>query len=563
MSVLRRKKSAKCWIKPVLAEKGGTMYFKNRILCRELNQYESIIIYGTGNFAKEIYPQLVRFNLKKKIVCFTQTKETEENSIDGIPIISINKLDYSKTESVVLIAVSKLYEDEIKQTLREFEYLHIVSLTDYCIHYKSLETDYRDLISFEEYYEYIADWYMKKQKGNCENESTVLQNIWSERECTEKKTERNLIVIICGHLSSRTIKIIGALKRIRYNIVFLSYSGEMNPWNLNELQRLDIQIYQCNYVAEMFYYALQYHPLIYFFEPRWGDCLWAEIMLKNKKYFGKVTLALYDVMNDGYTGIEDDKLATEKYALEHADGIVWRWFSKEYLEEKGFRYKGKSIQFLDYCYHENSDVDLNNLDFSIVKLCFVSGYGDEYVEDRTCETKYTDCAKIGEILEKIGNRTDCIFHFYVGALENDKSITRCRQYEKKYKNFRFFLATEHEELLKRLKNYDYGCELWTGGEEPPDSMPMGDYYGSTYKNSIRNAYFDFLSACLPVITTQASKMREYLSAEDVIINMTLSDLDIDYLRQHKQYYKSKVAERRKEWDIDVQISRLIQFFTEL
>ncbi len=94
-------------------------------------------------------------------------------------------------------------------------------------------------------------------------------------------------------------------------------------------------------------------------------------------------------------------------------------------------------------------------------------------------------------------------------------------------------------------------------------MPMGDYYGSIYNNSVRNAYFDFLSAGLPVITTQASRMREFLEADDAIIQMTLSDLDVDYLIEHKQYYKQKVAEKRQEWDIDNQIPRLIQFFKEI
>ena len=42
-----------------------------------------------------------------------------------------------------------------------------------------------------------------------------------------------------------------------------------------------------------------------------------------------------------------------------------------------------------------------------------------------------------------------------------------------------------------------------------------------------------------------------------------SDLDVDYLIEHKQYYKQKVAEKRQEWDIDNQIPRLIQFFKEI
>lgn len=538
------------------------MHLRNSVLCNELNRYQKIIIYGTGYFAQKIYPQLIKFNLRKKIVCFTQTEECGLVSIDGIPIINIKKINYNKEECVVLVAVSVLYANEIKRTLLEFEYPHIVSLIDYRVHYQWLETDYRDLTSFEEYYEYIEDWHIRTQKCNKDGRA-ILQRGWDGKKSTRRKTDDNLVVWICGHLSSRTTKIIGALIRKGYRIVFLSYFDGANPWNLDELQQFNIQIYQCLYIAELLYWALQYNPLVYFFEPFWGNCLWAEIMLKYKKHFGKVVLALYDVMNDGYTGKTEEELATEKYALEHADGIVWRWFSKEYLEEKGFRYQGKSIQFLDYCYHKNEENVSYDLNPFAIKICFLSGYGDEYVEDRAYVTRYTDWARIGEILEKIGNRTDCEFHFYAGALQNNANMERCEQYVKKYNNFKFFLGTEHKELLKRLKEYDYGCELWTGGETPPDDMPMGNYYGSIFNNSVRNAYFDFLSAGVPVITTQASRMREFLGAEEAIIQMTLSDLDIDYLIEHKQYYKEKVEEKRKEWDIDNQIPKLIRFFQEI
>lgn len=538
------------------------MHFRSRILCEKLNQYEKIIIYGTGYYAQAIYPRLIKGDLKKKIVCFTQTKEADFDSIDGIPVIDIAGLNYNKEECVVLIAVSKLYADEVKQTLSEYDYPNVISLIDYYLHYRWMETDYHYLTAFEEYCEYIADWSVRMKKGNL-NIDMVIQELSDRGGCLAERTDDHLIVWICGHLSSRTIKIAGALIRKGYRIVFLSYFDGANPWNLDELQQYNIQIYQCTYITELLYWALQYNPLVYFFEPNWGDCRWAEIMLKHKRHFGKVVLALYDVMNDGYTGRTEEELATEKYALEHADGIVWRWFSKEYLEEKGFRYQGKSIQFLDYCYHKNEKNVSHDLNPFAIKICLISGYGDEYVEDRTYVTRYTDWARIGEILEKIGNRTDCEFHFYAGALQNNANMERCEQYAEQYKNFRFFLGTEHSKLLKRLKEYDYGCELWIDGEEPPNDMPMGDYYGSIFNNSVRNAYFDFLSAGVPVITTQASRMREFLGAEDAMIQMTLSDLDVDYLREHRQYHKEKVAEKRQEWDIDNQIPKLIQFFKDI
>ena len=537
------------------------MYFRTQLLHDTLDQYHKIIIYGTGDYAQEIYPQLVQCGLKKKIFSFTQTIENETKEIDGIPVLCIKDIDLIKTDCVVLIAVSKAFVDEIKHTLLEMDYLNIVSLIDYGINYSLTEADFRNLLTFEEYCESIADWYAKTHMGN-PNNRIIFQKLMNRGDSVHKNIDTELIVIISGHLSPRTTRIITALKKKKYKVILLSYSRGENNWCAEELKKTNVQMYKCRRIEEMLYEALQYCPLVYYFEPSWGDCSWAEIMFKNKRYFGKVVLALYDVLNDGYVGETVDNLATEKYVLEQADGIVWRWFSKEQLIRKGFDFPGKSIQFIDYCCYD--DINLMKYDqvSTVVKLCAVSAYGDEYVDERVEANKYTEWARIGEILEKIGNREDCIFHFYAGTL-SDINVALCRQYEKEYKNFKFFLGTGHDELLQRLQRYDYGCELWTAGEKLLDDTPIGEYYGSCYYNSIRNAFFDFFSVEMPIVTTQASKLWEYLSAYDLVVSMDLDNLDIDYLREHREYYKDQVRLAKEELNIDNQISRLIQFFKEV
>ena len=121
---------------------------------------------------------------------------------------------------------------------------------------------------------------------------------------------------------------------------------------------------------------------------------------------------LYDVINDGFTGQTEKNLMAERYVLEHADGIVWRWFSKAYLEEKGFKYQGKSIQFIDYCDYKGEDSFSYEADHTALKLCTITGYGDEYAEERPYVTEYAEWARLDEILARVGNKEDCIFHFY-------------------------------------------------------------------------------------------------------------------------------------------------------
>ena len=58
-------------------------------------------------------------------------------------------------------------------------------------------------------------------------------------------------------------------------------------------------------------------------------------------------------------------------------------------------------------------------------------------------------------------------------------------------------------------------------------------------------------------------MWEYLSPYKIVIKMDLSNLDIDYLKKNRNYYKQEVRKAQKELDINNQIIRLIHFFKEI
>lgn len=539
-------------------------YLRVNALCQMLDRYKEIIIYGAGNYAKAIYPLLVEHNLKQKILCFTQTEEGETKSIDKLPIISFGLLNTNKNldknNCAVLVAVSQQYSNDIKQTLIQHKYTNVFVMEDYRKH---TESDFDSLSTFEEYCDYMVDWYLEARTDRKEKKA-VVQELLERGKNAGEKTDSGLIVVICGHMTARSNKIIGALIRKKYRVIMLRY----NFLNYNtcccmkELESLNIQIIECSCIEEMLYEALQYDPLVYFFEPRWAECSWAKIMIKNKKYFGKIVLALYDVLNGCMLDQPQRRMDSEKYALENADGIVWRWFSKEYLETKGFVFKGKSIQFLDYCSKTVSSVVKSDSEHSVVKICNVSGVADCYVEERLHSLQYLDYARVGEVLEKIGNRNDCVFHFYASHLK-EENIKKCKYYEKIYRNFKFFVGTEHDELLTRIKQYDYGCDLYTDGEWPSDDTPVGNVTGSIRKYSTRNILFDYLSAGLPIITTTPLKLLDYLRPYDVVIKMNLSALDIDFLKQNKEYYRKKVEAANEKLDVDVQISRLIKFFKTL
>lgn len=540
------------------------MLFRTGSLCQKLNEYEKVIVYGTGSFARQIYPRIVKHGLKDKVLCFTQSEmgNMETDAIDGKPIVSLNALDCAKTGCVVLVAVSELYVDEIKKVLLQFGYLNHILLTEYITSYKEMEQKIYGLSDYKDYCEHIADWYIETHTDNLSKE-IVVRNLLRREENTEQHKDTNLIVMISGYITSRSIKIINTLKKRGFDIVVLNYERNTFEWYADSLKKIDIQVHKCHCIEEMLYKALQYSPKVYFFEPRWGDSSWAEIMIRNKKHFGKIIFALYDVLNDGYLEVQQEMLITEKYSLENADGIVWRWFSKDYLERKGFRYKGKSIQFLDYCDFGDSkplEIDLNS---HVLKLCMVNSVGDTCVEDRPHQTSYTDWARIGEILAVLGNREDCVFHFYTGRLK-EENIERCREYEKRYPNFKLYLNTPRDELIEKLKQYDYGCDLYIEGEWPPDEACIGRRYkGSCWNDGVRNTFFEFINAGLPIVAVAPRKFIDYLQKYDIVVQMDISNMNFDYLREREEYYKKNVETARKELNIDSQISRLIEFMEGL
>lgn len=528
-----------------------------KTMVNSLNQYNRIIIYGTGLVAQYIYPYLVQNGLRNKIFCFTQTNKCELETIDGIPIFSIDTLSCDMAECAVLIATSEKYVDEIRKTVYDRGYKNVFLLTDYYIH---TEHDFLKLNTFEEYCQFIAQWYAEQYEK--EDTSVLIKQLYDRGNGFSDNKDQKLIIVICGAVMPRTGDIIRALEHKGYRIVMLNYEAEEPSYCRKSLKDTNVTMLHCHCIEEMFYMALQYNPLVYLFEPRFADCMWAKIMLKQKQYFGKIVLTLYDVVNDGHYGMTAGRLETEKYALENADGIMWRWFSKDYLESKGFHFQGKSIQFVDYC--SNIDMDWLQVDCEprVLKFCMAVGCDAHVLEENECDVQYTRMARIGEILEKIGNREDCIFHFYAGKLKKS-SIEKCRSYEQRYSNFKLFLNTEYTELIQRYREYDYACNIYIKGEMPPDDSLVDGTTGSSFKNYVRHSFFDYLSAGLPIIATVPQKCLDYLQQYGVVIRMDLSDLDIEYLKKNRQYYGEKVKTAVKELDINKHISKLIDFFKEL
>ncbi|MBD5476931.1 MAG: hypothetical protein HDR17_13295 [Lachnospiraceae bacterium] len=539
------------------------MYLFKSNLYNEIRRFSKILIYGAGCYANMAYEFLKSAGLKELIDSFVVTELKEYREIDGIPVRCVDYITFDDEEMVIFIAVSHVYEKEIVQLLQQKHCLHMIKFADYMLNDDFIERLRTQ--SDEQFKESIIEEYVWGDKSDSvyefDKKRKEIEKYISQRnrDCIDWNT----IVFISGYMNPRSEKIIGALVKKKYNVIVLEYEC-CNELVIKEIKGNNITFFHCKDITDVFCKAIQYNPLVYYYEPVWGDCTGPEIMIRHRNLFGKIVFASYDVLNDGYVQISEKDKIMERYCLENADGIVWRWFSKEFLEKKkGFKYKGKSLQFLDYCKGFELDKSIKTDD--MLKICFVQGGIYEYLDVNLLKNDgtYIEPARIDTILKKIGNIDGCIFHMFVGFC-NASDKDRLRELESEYSNFKVFYGTAHSDLISKISEYDYGCFLMTDGRDIPELESINNIsYGSNYINSEGNRFFDYLDAGIPIIATRPKKQCEYFDDLGVLVKMNISNIDIDYLKQNRALYKKNVERAKPEILIDNQITKLIDFFKGL
>lgn len=538
--------------------------FKNN-LYKELSRFSKILIYGAGCYANIAYAFLKRAGMKEGIDSFVVTELKGHRDIDGIPVRCVDEIAFWDDEQVVvLIAVSHVFEEEIVRILLNRQCLCMLKFAEYILQ----DDDFNEMLrrqSNEQFMESIIEEFVWDNHLNSSDEldkrREEIEKYISQRNRSE--ADRDTIVFISGDMKPRSTKIIGALVKKKYNVIVLEYEY-FNELVIREIEGYNITFSHCENMIDVMRKAIQYNPLVYYYEPAWGDCIGSEIMLRHKELFGKIVFAPYDILNDGYVQISDKSKLMEKYCLENADGVVWRWFSKEFLEkEKGFIYEGKSIQFLDYCkgFELNEEVKTDD----ILKICFVQGGIYELLDGQLLENDgvYKEWARIDTILNKIGNVDGCIFHMFIAQC-NASDREKLKKLESEYFNFKVFYEVKYDKLISIISEYDYGCFFTTSGKDIPEMESFNNInYGSTYINSEANRFYDYLDANIPIIATRPKKQCDYLNKLGVLVKMDISNIDLDYLRENKELYKKNVEKAKPELLIDNQIARLLDFFEDL
>jgi len=539
-------------------------------LTEVLKEYKKILIWGTGTYGKCIYSNLCNEGFHDKIECFIVSSKPEVSQIDDKSVVMIEQLEEFEEKSVILLAVlNPRYIREIREELQEIDHPQVIELRDYCaVDYNKLLSEESTVLrdgSFDQMLELMTECYLSKHKEDKCNftlTKSYLSNLASDRICLNKK----FVMFIVGTVYIRTAKIAGALRKQGYSIKIFKLNRDTSQ-SVGEQMVIEnkIAIDYCNNIAEVLYKALEEKPYVYYIDPPFFDASLAMFMIHNKEKFGKIVFGEYDVNRVIMISLLSERdLLIEQYVLENADGVVWRYYAKDYLAEKfGYYYKGKSIQFYDYC---EKCLPSNKWDAQehVLKLCMLPTLLKAFVTKKGTGSEYTHEANIYEMIELVGDRSDCMLDIYSWSASRE-IVDICSKLEECHTNIRFYFHVNHSELIERMKQYDYGLMLAKKNDVPRFyERPSYNYIAEAdYFFATNNKHFDFLAAGVPVVARNPVKQIEYLRQYGVVVEMGVENFDIDYLKKNKEKYHQQVAEALPSLLIDSQIFRLIDFIKEV
>ena len=520
------------------------MHILFKQLCGEISQYHEIYLYGAGLYAKTLFQKFKEIGWEVRIKAFIVSKETTEKQFENVSIITFEQFKASEQRGIIIIATGEQYKEEIENILLKYNYKNYISLDQFMT---TSDLAWRTL-SFKQYCLYLTEKYAyEKLEKN-------------------KRKETNKIVFIVNYISVRMSKIVQALIKKGYKTLILQFDNSVPYVGEQELEEAGIQITKCKEIDEIPLKVIQENPLVYYLEfpPHLYEI--GMFVCKNKRQIGKVIFAPYDLYSGmGMPQLENKGyMKMEKDLLENSDGVVWRYQSRNFLSKKyGYQYKGKSVDFWDYC--ESCDIDERYSESDVLKLCFLPTNLATYIDCRDSQNDFACEETIWDLVELLGNKANCEVDIYAwNLLERHKGIMD--EILKKNVNFKLYVHIPHKELLTRLQRYDYGICLVRYKnpikyvEEYYDVMHITE--GTAYY-SVRNSLFDIISAGVPIIGRFPVKQMEFFDQFHVRVDMDYIDFDVDYLIKHKAFYKENARNARKQLLMDEHIEELIRFFSDV
>lgn len=524
-----------------------------------LEKYNRIFIYGAGDYGRCTYDLISNAGFSEKISAFVETNCETEKKIYEIRVISLSELE-SKTGDAIIVAVSEQYESSILEKLTGVS-ADVLRLTDFVVVTEDLYSilDLYRSYSEEMFAGRLFDWCIQNRILQYDSKEKLFHSFINKHATIIKE-----ICVVVGSINARMARIIRAFRRkgILASIIEYRPFGFPEYTGNSELRKAGFNICRCYSVEEVLFEALCKSKGLCFVEPAYTDSAIAEILIRFRKFYGKIIFTTYDPYIGTYYPVDNYRFESEKYCMENADGIVWRYYSKDYLSEKfGINYSGPSIHFSD-CTEISHTLSSENTNDDILKLCCIPTHAVDILETESING-FTREAHIDEIMKAIGNNIKVRLDVFLWDASDDE-IAQLDGLTETFENFNYFIHVQHDELMERLGSYDYGISLMTRGEIPvwPETND-GIHTEAAFRYSMSNKFFEFLSAGLPIVSTFGEMQCDELEKEGGLIRMDLDSLDVLYLTNEKNSFKKKALAARGKYSIDKEIVRLIDFFKKV
>lgn len=375
-----------------------------------------------------------------------------------------------------------------------------------------------------------------------------------------RTADKNTIVFIVEYATPRLLKMAYAIKRQGLELQILIKSGISDCAKIISELKLCADVWlEFSSITQLMYQLIHSNAFVAHYFTDWSMPDGACVILQQKQLFMKIVIERYDVFNGMYPDYARYMISAkkyERYAFEHADGVVYREFSGEYLENNlGFKIPGKQLVFLDYFSMQDA-VNVKTadcVDKDELSLVYAGGI---VTEKEYPDSSFTCFLELADICEE--NR--CHFHVYPSSydakrFENYINLDKTSQY------FHFHKPVPFVQLNTELSKYDFGILPIRSGFLDFDQHGYNTREKFIYAGT--NKFMDYLQAGLPIIAKTPIKLVDELAKYIFVLKWTIEEYDFDKLRLLKEEMKKNVLENRDCFSIEYNTGRLVDFYHSL
>ena len=369
-------------------------------------------------------------------------------------------------------------------------------------------------------------------------------------------TDARRIDFIVEHAKGRTYKMAAALTQRGFHLRAYFLPWTENVANAKEaMQAVGIETVECKNKADLFRALRQTDAfVIHHFLPG-AAVLAEEILTKLGDALPCYAAEHYDVFNGLYVNVSDEWKRQERFVFEHADGVIFREFSAEFLEhDLGFHFRNRPLIFLDY----NTEDGIGEIpeipETQELSLVYAGGVATEAEHPGMSNACMLDFASICE-------QHHCHFHFYPVPYDP----VRLGPYIERSKNsvyFHFHRAVPFTQLYKELSQYDYAVLPYR--KDVLTKEIDGYYTREKNRDAGTNKFFDSIVAGLPIVSLIPERLIDYFSSHGIpVIRSSIEDMDFDDLKRHRAERRREVLAHRHFFTMDEHIDDLIAWYRSL